>query len=734
MAVAVALGHVLDGQIGGCHTGAAHIGRAQIGGQTAAVQTVADLVHLGAEGELGRLGLCQNVGHNPGPKLQRRVGGELLQALGLVKAKPHHAHIIGGDTGKPTVVVGAGGTGLAAHLDAVDGGLSAGTGLDDAREQLDHMVTGLGGHGHSGNGIVVQQQLAVGIIDLGVQDRGGVLAIVDKGAVGRRHLQNGNTVGQRAHGQGRDLPVAEHPVVLFQMLHQGETQVLGGPVKGAVHAQALDQIHSYGIVGLCDTVEDGGAAAVGTAFVIGPAGAVAADGVILGSVVHNSDRGHQTVFQSRGINRNGLDGRTGASLGGGGTVEHQVAFLLASAAVKGLHMAGIGIHQHHGGLGIGTILAQPAGEVLFIQENGVHLGLDHGIQGGDDLQTARQQKLFGHGLAVAQLGLQVILYRPVDGIHEIALIFFLGGFILAGRAIGFYIFRQSLLPLAFADIAVFLHLAQDDGPALGVGFGEALQVVAVGVFDDAGDGGAFGQRQFAQFLVEIGLCRLLHAVGTLAEVDGVQVHLQDVVLFVLLFQLQGTHDFPELAFDRGVLVVGEVLDQLLGDGTAAAGEVVQHTRPVDGGADGALPVDALVGVEAVILHRDKGQLQLLGDILQIHPDTVLHAVELVQLHLFTGLGIQIIDKAGEIQPVAVQIDLHVIADVLVDVDGEHHAADGRCGETHQKDGQQQKAKGTEGPKTSSFFAQNQNSFRRLQKRGREAGLHNNTLCIISHLF
>ena len=654
-------------------------------------------------------------------------GGELLQTLRGIKAKPHHTYIIGGDAGKPTVVVSAGGTGLAAHLNAIDGSLPAGTGFYNAGQQLDHIVPGLGGHGHRGDGGVVQQQLVVCVIYFGIEDGSSVLAFVDKSAVGRRHFQNGDAGGQRAHGQGRNVLVAVglDTAVAEGLLHGGnqlQPQVFGSPVKGAIHTQLLHQIHRHGVVGFCDTVEDGGAAAVGTAFVVGPAGAVATDGKVLGRVIHHCDGADQIVFQCRGVNGDGLDGRTGASVGLGGAVEHQIAFLLAAAAVKCLYVTGIGIHQHHGGLGIGTVIAQTAGEVVFIQENRVHFGLNFGIQGGDDLQTAGEQQLLRHAFAVAQLGLQIFLDRPVNGIHEVALVFFTGAVIvLAGVFIGLNIFFQRLFPLTFTDVAVFFHLAQHNGPALGILFGEPLQVIAVGIFNDAGDGGTFRQRQLVQLLVEIGLGRLLHTVRTLAEVDGVQVHLQDVVLFILLLQFQRTHDLTQLALDRSILVIGEVFDQLLGDGTAAAGEVVQHTCPVDGSADGALPVDTLVGVEAVVLHRDKGQLQLLGDVLQIHPNTVFHAVQRAELYFFTGFGIGVVDKAGQVQPVAVQIDLHIIADVFVDVDGKHHAADGGGGQSHQQNGQDQEAQRPEGAKSSSRIAQNQNSFHRQSKTAGKQG-------------
>ena len=530
MTVTVALGHIFHRHIGSGHAAAPDIVGAQVRGQTAAVQTIAHFVHFRAQGEFGVLIALQRAGHHPGPQLQRGVGRELLQALGLVKAEPHYAHVIGRDAREPAVVVGAGGTGLAAHVHAADGGLAAGAVGDDACEQLDHVIPGLGGHGHGGHRLVVDEKLAVRVIDLGVQNGRGVLAVVDKGAVGGGHLQHGDALGERTHGKGADILVAvglDAAVAegLAHGFHQaGQPQVFGGPVKGAFHAQLLQQVHRHSVVGFCDTVQDGGAAAVGAAFVIGPAGAVAADGKVLGHVVHHGNGGHQAVFQSRGVDGDGLDGRTGAAVGLGGPVEDQITLFFAAAAVQGLYLTGIGIHKHHGGLGIGTVIAQAAGEVVLILEDRVHFGLDHGVQGGHDLQTAAVQQLLGHACAVAQLGLQVGFNRRDDGILEIGLIA-AAVILFAGVLIGLHILRHGLVVLGLADVAVLLHGIEHRGPPLGVFFGEALQIVAVGIFDDSGDGGAFCQGQVLQVLVEIRLGRLMHTVGALAEVDGVEIHL-----------------------------------------------------------------------------------------------------------------------------------------------------------------------------------------------------------------
>ena len=51
----------------------------------------------------------------------------------------------------------------------------------------------------------------------------------------------------------------------------------------------------------------------------------------------------------------------------------------------------------------------------------------------------------------------------------------------------------------------------------------------------------------------------------ISQIDGVQVHLQDLVLAVVLLQGQGPVHLGHLALDGVLVIAGDVLDELLGD-------------------------------------------------------------------------------------------------------------------------------------------------------------------------
>ncbi len=143
----------------------------------------------------------------------------------------------------------------------------------------------------------------------------------------------------------------------------------------------------------------------------------------------------------------------------------------------------------------------------------------------------------------------------------------------------------------------------------------------------------------------------LDAVGAAAEVDGVEVALQDLLFGQLLLDLQRQDCFLRLA--RVALLAGQVgdLDVLLGDRGRAlrgpAGQVVPR-RPHD-----ALHVHAGVVVEGAVLGRDDGVLQTLGDRRQRHLLPVLQ-LELAELGLAVGevderrLGLEVLVRVGDV--------------------------------------------------------------------------------------
>ena len=106
--------------------------------------------------------------------------------------------------------------------------------------------------------------------------------------------------------------------------------------------------------------------------------------------------------------------------------------------------------------------------------------------------------------------------------------------------------------------------------------------------------------------------------------DGVEVHLEDLVLAVLAVQLDRQDRFLQLALDVGRRIRSDVdlLDQLLADGAAALLDPMVLVVG-DRGADDAAHVDATVRVEGAVLGGE-GCLHDPGrDVVERHDDSMV---------------------------------------------------------------------------------------------------------------
>ena len=126
---------------------------------------------------------------------------------------------------------------------------------------------------------------------------------------------------------------------------------------------------------------------------------------------------------------------------------------------------------------------------------------------------------------------------------------------------------------------------------------------------------------------EVGLCRGLHAVGALAEVDGVEVLREDAVLVHAILELPGERRFVDLATERVGRAHVEDLHELLGD----RGATLDH-RALGGvhvgGAGDRPAVHPVVVVEAAVLDRHHGIAQVGGHVALAQHDPVLGGMEL----------------------------------------------------------------------------------------------------------
>ena len=158
-------------------------------------------------------------------------------------------------------------------------------------------------------------------------------------------------------------------------------------------------------------------------------------------------------------------------------------------------------------------------------------------------------------------------------------------------------------PLGRDEVEI-LHALEDDIPPPRHVDGFAEGVVAAGILGHARQEDALTVGEVFGALVEVEPGGLDEALGAVPVVDLVEVHLQDLLLGVLLFEVQGQLGFLELAIQGPGRTQELVLDQLLGDGRAALGHApLEHI--LDRGAGDAAEIEAAVLIEPGILHRQE---------------------------------------------------------------------------------------------------------------------------------
>ena len=178
------------------------------------------------------------------------------------------------------------------------------------------------------------------------------------------------------------------------------------------------------------------------------------------------------------------------------------------------------------------------------------------------------------------------------------------------------------LGLGDGDGLVVGHAIQHPVAADLGGLGVAERVVVVGRLGQHGEEGGLGQGQLVERLVEVGCGSGGDAVGLLAEVDFVEIELEDVFLAHALVDAQGEDQFLDLAGDADLVAEEHVLGDLLRDGRGAdrtaAATVVQDV--VESGAGDGQRVNATMGPELLIFGGDKGLLDHVGDRADRHED------------------------------------------------------------------------------------------------------------------
>ena len=169
--------------------------------------------------------------------------------------------------------------------------------------------------------------------------------------------------------------------------------------------------------------------------------------------------------------------------------------------------------------------------------------------------------------------------------------------------------------------------------------GAVSGIEARGIVDDAGQHCAFPEGEPLRGLVEERLGGRLDAVGAAAEVDRIEVALEDLALGLLTLELQGDEGLLHLALEGALLGEIEDLDVLLSDRRRALELLALGVA--EGRTHDALGVDTPVGPERPVLRGDHGVLDRLRHLVEQDRFAVL-----LREHAQLSLAVGVVDLRG----------------------------------------------------------------------------------------
>ena len=212
---------------------------------------------------------------------------------------------------------------------------------------------------------------------------------------------------------------------------------------------------------------------------------------------------------------------------------------------------------------------------------------------------------------------------------------------------------------------VLLHSLQHIGKA----FAGALRI-AVGTevarpLGHRGQHGALGHGQRRRRLLEVAACGGVDAPGAAAEIDRVEIDLEDFVLAQRRVDARRHDHLADLALVADVVADQQVLGDLLGDGRAALRAAGLRDVGDEGANEPAL-VDALVLIEPFVLGGDEGALHVFRHLRERHPDAALVGLE--QLGELVALAVEHDARSGQLEVLQPHVIGQVRSDAVVELD------------------------------------------------------------------
>ena len=266
--------------------------------------------------------------------------------------------------------------------------------------------------------------------------------------------------------------------------------------------------------------------------------------------------------------------------------------------------------------------------------------------------------------------------------------------------------------LALVGLLVDITVAPDPAEHVAAarlgGFGVAAWVVGTRALDEPGEQGGLGDGELLGGLAEIAAGGLADSPGAVAEIDLIQIEVEDLVLAELLLDPAREDDLTHLALVGALRSEQQALDHLLGDRAGALGDAafaeVGDRGPQDRGV-----VDSLVLEEGSVLGGDESELDVAGNLVDRHEPT-LFCVELSDQPSFS-----VEDFAHDRGAVIVETaEIGEVAD-QDDVDRECARSGTDCQECEQRD------EDTQDPTPAPPRPEKSHVFSEVAKASRRAG-------------
>ncbi len=320
-----------------------------------------------------------------------------------VKARPDRGDIVWREADKVTVLVVRGRTGLARGGHDAEIRLGTRTGLDRVLEHVGHVPSGVRLQGNCRLRLIVKNNVAVVVGDEGIGARLCINAVVDKRAVGGRHLADCDTIGKLAQ--------AERRIVMVGVDKARDSEVVLKVVNAVLDAELVEYLSRDGVQRLLKRRAYRNDARVSAAGVLRiPRRTFELD---VRGVVDQRRLGNEAQVKRGAIGRKRLERRSGRSLGLCRPVVLEVTCLFSDAAAQCHDLAGVGIHYNDGGLQILSGVRVDIGYVIAVFIHAVNDVLDVHIEAAIDLVAAGIKQL-PRGLGRDAFGLREVGSHVLD--------------------------------------------------------------------------------------------------------------------------------------------------------------------------------------------------------------------------------------------------------------------------------------------------------------------------------